>query len=188
VLGTVNRQKGQDEAIRALGELVTRGFDVHLRIVGNIEQDDFRQELDALIDALGLRDRVQFTGLISNPVPEIQSAKIMLVCSRDEAFGRATVEAMLLARPVVASSSGANTELIQHEHNGLLYTPGDHRALADRVEELLVDESRALQIAERARSYAAEHFSSERFSCEWLRTIETATQSPLGSGAPHKAR
>jgi glycosyltransferase involved in cell wall biosynthesis len=43
---------------------------------------------------------------------------IGLMCSRDEAFGRVTIEFMLHKMPVIASNSGANPELVINRING----------------------------------------------------------------------
>ena len=54
--------------------------------------------------------------------------------SRGEGFGLAVVEAMLAARPVIASREGAFVEYITEGCNGVLFTPGSPTDLADAIQ------------------------------------------------------
>ena len=54
-----------------------------------------------------------------------------------EAFGRVTVEAMLSGRPVLASDTGANSELVQDNITGWLFNSGDAKSLAGKMEEII---------------------------------------------------
>ena len=58
---------------------------------------------------------------------------IICVCSYGEAFGLTTIEAMLSGALVVASDSGANSELIQDKINGLLFKCDDCLELSDKL-------------------------------------------------------
>lgn len=99
-------------------------------------------ELRALAQRLDVADRVRLTGPVADPLPVLDGADIVLVCSRDEAFGRVTVEAMKRGRPVVGAGAGATPDLIDHGVSGLLYPPGNARALAAEVAGLLADHER----------------------------------------------
>lgn len=180
IVGAVNRQKGQLEAVLGLSELVDRGRDADLHIVGDVDQPAYKQVLDQVIERRGLQQRVKFTGLLSNPVPEVLSAQVVLVCAQGEAFGRATVEAMLLSRPIVAASSGATLELVEEGVNGLLYEPGDVMQLANQVERLLDDPALVSELTRRARSKATKEFGFDRFSREWLEVVDRAVFGAAG--------
>ena len=76
---------------------------------------------------------MKFFGYVENTLPLIRGADVLLMCSRYDAFGRVTVEAMKLGKPVIGAKSGGTTELISEGFNGLLYTSGDHMELTGKI-------------------------------------------------------
>lgn len=160
--GTLHPAKGQDEAIRALAQLHRRGIDCQLRLLG-ADAVGFQATLMSLATQLGVRDSVCFIGHLTNPWHEIALATVVLVCSRCEGFGRATVEAMLLGKAVVAANRCGTVELIEDEHTGLLYDCGDEIRLANKIERLLTDTGLAVRLGNRARDVARSRFSVEQY-------------------------
>ena len=58
-------------------------------------------------------------------------------------MGRVLVEAMAAGKPVVASKVSGIPDLVEHEKNGLLVPPGDEKALAAGIKQLIADPSKA---------------------------------------------
>ena len=131
--GNVIRQKGQADAVHAVIKLIKNNRDVELCLVGRI-YSYFGDSLQALVKLEGLEDRIHFLGYLDNIRPVLEQADIYLMCSEMEAFGRVTVEAMMLGLPVIATNTGGTVELMEDGKNGLLYSPGDVSALVDRIE------------------------------------------------------
>jgi glycosyltransferase involved in cell wall biosynthesis len=69
-----------------------------------------------------------------------------------ETFGRVAIEAFAKGTPVVASNIGAIAELVDHQHNGLLFRPSDPNDLADQIEWLLAHPQKLAQMRLTARS------------------------------------
>ena len=161
-LGAIRPSKGHEDAVAAVALLVDSGRDVVLRISGN-DWQGHEDRLRGLARQLGVVSRVEVAGFSSNPLGLIEAADVVLVCSRSEAFGRTTIEALKSGRPVVGTSSGATPELIDPGQTGLLYPPGDTEALADRVAALYDDEELYSAIAAKAKAVADERFDFERY-------------------------
>lgn len=125
IVGTLHEGKGQEDEIRAIGELVRRGIKAHLYILGEGDPK-YKQHLDDLIDKNGIKANVSFLGYIPKAVQVMQHVDVVLICSRMEAFGRVTVEAMRVGTPVIGTRSGGTAELIRENFNGFLYTPGNY--------------------------------------------------------------
>jgi glycosyltransferase involved in cell wall biosynthesis len=123
------------------------------------------------VRAEGVLGRVHFTGFLANPFPVMEAADIVLVCSRKEGFGRVAVEAMRLGKPVVAAASGAILELVEDGFNGLLYTPGDHQVLADKLLNLLQSRSLRTKLGENGRR-SVQRFSLSTFGDAVLRQFD----------------
>ena len=110
---------------------------------------------------------MELTGFVKDMAPLLRRAHALLNCSRNEAMGRITVEAMASGLPVIGHNSGGTPELITHGRNGLLY-PGGDEALAERMAELADNVERARALGTQALRDAVERFSVERYAEEVL--------------------
>ena len=82
------------------------------------------------------------------------------MCSRQEGFGRVTVEYMMAGLPVIASDIAANKELINSE-TGLLYHVGDIHSLKEKIVYLVNHRDLIEKMGRKAREYAQTSFSTE---------------------------
>ncbi|HEX6106158.1 MAG TPA: glycosyltransferase family 4 protein [Gemmatimonadales bacterium] len=87
--------------------------------------------------------------------------EIVLLPSRIEGLSQALLEAMALARPVIASAAGGNLQLIRNGVDGLLVAPLDPAAWAAAIERLLGDPGLAARLGAAARHTARERFALE---------------------------
>lgn len=170
-VGRIYSGKRQEDAIRALGLLAQKGITPHLTLLGD-EDADYGRFLRILAQELRVQDRVSFK-TFSAPGSEISASDVALMCSVGDAFGRVTVEAMKLGKPVVGARSGGTTELIRHGRNGLLYDPGNSADLADQISKL--DERRDLidEMGRKGQLWSARSFNTANYSTE-LRNLISA--------------
>jgi len=165
IVGTLQEGKGQEDAIRAVSELVHRKINVELFIIGDGDPK-YRNYLYELVSENKLDENVRFLGYVENPFPFVKSADVVLMCSRNEAFGRVTIEAMKLGKVVIGASSGGTVELIKNGVNGLLYTPRNYKELAEKIVYLHKHPEIAKQMGENARKWAEQQFTEERYGNE----------------------
>lgn len=163
VIGGLVEGKGQADAVRALGELVKEGINAELTLVGEAFPS-YRGRLEEIVRSEGLTDRVRFVGRVRDASPFLRDADVLLVCSRAEAFGRATIEGLLAGKPVVGANCGATAELIQDGVTGLLYNCRDPLDLASKIRFLHQHPGAARQIAGNGRNWAAAHFTEEGYT------------------------
>lgn len=90
--------------------------------------------------------------------PLYESIDIVLHPSRWDALPQAVLEAMALAKPVIASDATGNAVLIRHEVDGLLVSPTDPRAWAAALQRLLDDPALAARLAASGQRRAREDF------------------------------
>jgi glycosyltransferase involved in cell wall biosynthesis len=176
VLGKIHEGKGQADAVRAVSLLSGLGVPLRLRLVGASEPN-YRHFLDVLVKEHGLSEIVRFEGVVVDPAPYLEGANVVLVCSRCEAFGRVTVEAMLWGKPVIGTHCGGTLELIQNGITGLLYAPGEYRDLACQIQYLYQHPSEAVAMGLRGRAWAQERFDVRRFTSEMHAIFDQATGS-----------
>lgn len=176
LVGTKSPSKGQDEALRALALLRECGERVLLRLVGG-GNPGYVRTLERLAFDLGLTGAVEFVTETAAVRDHYDWADIVLVCSRDEAFGRVTVEAMKAAKPVIGARSGGTAELICDGENGLLYTPGDVAELAGAIRRLAHDRPLADRLGRCGCRWASETFTLERYGEAFALVLEETVAS-----------
>jgi len=81
-----------------------------------------------------------------------------------EPFGKAIIEAMACAKPVVASSVGGPAETIQKRKTGLLSPPAQPKILGEEILNLLNNEKTAKKIGESARNAVIQHYSWDKIA------------------------
>jgi glycosyltransferase involved in cell wall biosynthesis len=136
--GRLTRLKGQDIFIQALAQVKNRNFQAIL--VGDLEDNPgFAAELGALIDKLGLAENVFMVGHCDDMPAALMLADVVISASSNEpeAFGRTTIEAMAMGKPVIATAHGGSLETVVPGKTGWLVPPGVAEKLAEALEEAL---------------------------------------------------
>lgn len=175
LVGQLAPTKGQEDAVRAVAILKERGCDVCLDLVGG-EKPSHEVVVKKLIKDLGVDKQVMLTGFVNHPLAYVARCDVALMCSLSEAFGRVTIEAMKLGKPVVGSRSGATTELVRDGWNGLLYSPGDADDLASKLEDLYHDRDRVREFGENAGRWSIDTFTMQRYVDGLLDVFECAVR------------
>ena len=84
----------------------------------------------------------------------------MLVCSKYEAFGRVTVEAMMAGCLVIGANSGGTIELIEDGSTGVLFESGDYVDLVNKMIYVIENKNNAKKIAKNGRNVALQCFTA----------------------------
>lgn len=134
-VGRVTGEKHIDVLLRAFAAL-DEDLDARLDIVGG---GDLLKELQQLAVDLGIRDRVRFTGYVTDEELRtiLTEATVFAIPSIAELQSIATMEAMASGLPIVAANAMALPHLVHHGVNGYLFEPGDAVDLAARLTEVL---------------------------------------------------
>ncbi|UAJ81529.1 glycosyltransferase [Leifsonia sp. ZF2019] len=134
-VGRVTGEKHIDVLLNAV-KLLPASLDAQLEIVGGGDQ---LKNLQALAQSLGIADRVNFLGYVTDE--ELRAAytraTVFAMPSIAELQSIATMEAMASALPVVAADAMALPHLVHDGENGHLFRPGDAQDLADKLERVL---------------------------------------------------
>jgi glycosyltransferase involved in cell wall biosynthesis len=89
---------------------------------------------------LNVESRVIFPGYVQNVNDLLKSCNIYVYSSYHEGFGLAVIEAMAAGIPVIASDVDALNTLVEHDVNGLLFTRGNEKELADSIGKVTRDQ------------------------------------------------
>lgn len=175
-VGRLVERKGVDVLLRAfasLGDIAN----ARLVVVGDGPE---RERLQSLARELGVQERVDFLGRVSDDAlrAEYASARVFvlpaIVDSRGdtEGLGVVLLEAMNSRVPVVASDSGGIVDIVEHEKTGLLVPPGDVTALAAALRRLATEPAYAARLGEAGYRTLVERFSWDSIVGRWQAIYE----------------
>jgi glycosyltransferase involved in cell wall biosynthesis len=183
-LAYFKRQDVLIEAFRSVADAYPRarllvvGTETHLNPArGHASYTEYLQQR---VRDYGLEGQVIFAGHRRDVKQILAAANIFAMPSIDEPFGLSHVEAMAMARPVVAVDSGGIRELVDHGRTGLLGPVDDARQLAGNIRALIEDPARARSMGESGRRRVHDHLGAQRMADE----VE-AVYRLLAFGAPH---
>lgn len=175
-LGAAPIPTNQSMIVGSVGRLdAMKAHDVLLRAIAQVDNTEAvilgdggeRENLEQLAIALGIRDRVKFAGWVNNPRAHLASFDVVAMPSRSEGFPLAMVEAMLAARPVVATRVGSMPEAIINGKTGLLIEKNDVVGLAIALQKLRDDPDFRIQLGKQARQKALEEFTVEAMTAKY---------------------
>lgn len=150
VNSTKDERKGYDLFLQAfLNVLMTH--EIKGIVFGHVANNNFTQI-----------NNIQYFGHIStaDQLKYIYNATdVMVVPSREEAFGKIAAEALACGTPVVAFKVGGLSDIIDHLDNGYLAQPHDTRDLAEGIRWALAN---SRELREKARTKATRDLSLQR--------------------------
>jgi len=175
--GTICEGKGQWDAIRAVEILVKRGRKVKLNIIGN-GAADYVIQMKKYIKKNGLSEII-FIQEYRNDLQELRrKSAAVLVCSRMEAFGRVTAEAMLAGKIVIGANAGGTLELIgEKEERGYLYTFNHPEQLADKIGYVLEHAEEVYQKEKNAQEFIFRLTDVEKYTNRLVRIYQKVLKS-----------
>ncbi len=122
----------------------------------------YRERLRCLADDLGLHYALEWAGAVPREkMPSLFSSAAAVVHPAVEPFGRAILEAMACATPVVAADAGGGRELLTNS-GGMLVTPGDVAGFTAAIWRYLTDPALAREHGAAGRRIVCEHYSAQR--------------------------
>jgi glycosyltransferase involved in cell wall biosynthesis len=125
--------KDQDMLLRAFRIFLDRGGTGSLVILG---EGELRGALEDQRRRLRLEERVFLPGFTPEVLPRLAAADVFVMSSRTEGLGTSILDAMALARPVVATRAGGIVDAVADGETGHLVEVGDEDGFADALAAL----------------------------------------------------
>lgn len=193
-VGSLAEHSGLDRLLRALPDLPG----AELVLAGGPEPDDLDSDiackkLGKLAAALGVADRVTFTGQVaSKNLPALmRSADVFVSAARHEPYGTAVLGAMACGKPVVANAVGAYADAVVDGTTGLLLPPDRPDLLVSRLRDLLATPMKLTAFGIAAADRARSRYPWERIAAETAAAYErclAVPAQPAGAAATAPAR
>lgn len=196
IVGRISPTKGQREFLAAAAVVASTHPDVRFRVVGAalFAEAGYEHDLVAQAAALGIDDRVEFTGWVDDPSRALRDLTVLVHASPvPEPFGQVVAEAMAAGVPVVATDAGGVPEMLDPARTGqadtrrviadgvhvtdlgVLVSPGSIRALAEGIEHVLTDPGQAAERAAAAHQAASDRLRIEQ-TVDGMRAVWAAAR------------
>lgn len=159
-VGVLSDQKNQLELLRAVNLLKDKNKYIEVYLIGT-SKTEYQAILTDYVLKNSLENNIHFIGHVDNVWSILKSMNIGVVCARDEAFGRTTIEFMLMKMPIIVSNSGANPELINNDF-GKIYELGNCQQLANTIEYYYDNPNILHEEGEIAYKHVIKNFSREQ--------------------------
>jgi len=169
MVGNFTKKKDQAPLIRALPGILEEFPQTKLLLIGRGEER--LAECRQLALSLDLMSNVEFISNTNHPEPFIAASQIGVLITNTlvhgEGISNSILEYMALSKPVVASDSGGNIEVVEHNKTGYLIDENTPEDIAGEILKLLRDPERALQMGKLGRERVENKFNLDRMIDEY---------------------
>jgi len=160
ILASLTPNKGHRVLLDAFAQVAKKHPHIKLLIVGT---GPLMEKLRDITSHLGVASKVIFAGRRRDIAPLLQLSDISLLPSiTREGLGVALIEAMSMGLPLIGTKVGGIPEVIAHNVNGLLVSPGDSHELAAAMDTLVQDGEMRKQMGGRGKEIYEEKFTMSK--------------------------
>lgn len=161
--------KGVTDLIEAFAE-IREHTDARLILAGSLADKIYVRRVRQKAHTLNLESHIEFRGLLKEPalLEEFSRASVLVLPSYRENAPMVIQQAMAASIPVVAARVGGVPYQVEHQETGLLFEPGDVRALAAHVMYLFENDPARYQMGQNARAKALAEYRAECVAAQTL--------------------
>ena len=164
-VGRLSREKGFDRLLSAFSELRKASPKSGLVIVG---EGGLRQQLEALVEELGVKDDVLMPGYCSTVPALLRHSTALVMPSLTEGLPITLLEAMSLKTPVVASAVGEIPKVLGDGQGGILLSDVGPATISKAIEKSVTDIELSNRKAEWGYGEVSKNYSSEAMADKYL--------------------
>lgn len=171
--GRIQYEKGFQVLARAIGELRQRVPGIRCVIAG---RGTYLPELQTHVDMEGVSDLVHLAGFV--PDDELRAllatASCVVIPSLYEPFGIVALEGMAAGAPTIVARTGGLAEIIEGTDAGVLFEPGNHHELADRIADVIGDPGAAAFLRDNAKALLQQAYTWDAIAAATVDVYTTA--------------
>ena len=164
----IDYQKNQLMLLKLLAELLRKGEDTHLLLIGPVTAENYYREMDQYIGMNRLGDNVTLIKGLKADNPDLvkayRAADLFILPSVHEPFGIVALEAWAAGLPVIASKVGGLQTLIKDGDNGLLFKSESMNQLMMQYNRLANDPQLRERLLDNSAREVREMYSWERIT------------------------
>ncbi len=165
--GRLTSWKGQEVFIEAINLINTEiGYEAFYAVILGSDQgrELYKKKLIRLSEQYRMSKQIRFIDNCKNMALAYKVSDIIVSASNEpEAFGRVSVEAQSMGKPIIASNIGGSNETIINEKTGFLFESNNAKSLSKKILRVLnMDETSLKMIGVEARKNVTQRFNVEK--------------------------
>jgi len=165
--GRLTTWKGQEVFIEAINLVnIELGYEAFYAVILGSDQgrDLYKKKLIRLSEQYRLTKQLRFIDHCKDMALAYKVSDIIVSASIEpEAFGRVSVEAQSMEKPIIASNIGGSNETVVDEKTGYLFKAGDAKSLSQKIlKTLTIDETQLKLIGNEGRKNIVQKFNVEK--------------------------
>jgi glycosyltransferase involved in cell wall biosynthesis len=177
-VGFIRPEKGIEYLLEAVSRLKP-GLEWELEIVGAVEFPKYRRKLDVMVAALGLQDRLRWTGYVPNGKPlfeRMRAADLLVLPTLSEGTPHVLVEARANSLPCISTTVGGVPTTVTDGFDALLVPSKDSQALVLAIERVVWDGELRRSLIRNGLA-AARKQTLSRFIATVVRELDTTART-----------
>lgn len=179
MIALMRPRKGVEIALEAMQKIKARQLPVVLELIGGFETDEYQQQTMQLIESLGLKETVKWTGFTNDIPGAIDRLDALVLPSLfGEGMPMVVLEAISAAVPVIATRVEGTPEVIRDGIEGFLAEPRDPASLAERITAMISSRSQWLEMSKAALQRHRSSFSDSMMACRVAKAYDRLNSVP----------
>lgn len=166
-VGLIKESKGVFDLLEAAKILKLKGHSFKLNIMGRFESLSTQKRLESLIEKGGLKNKVDFLGVLTgvNKFDAFHKADIFCFPSffECETFGIVLLEAMQFGCPIVSTYWRGIPSVVQNDYNAFLVPIKSPKQIAEKLQTLIENPITRLEFGKNGRQRFEDHFTEDIF-------------------------
>lgn len=162
-IGRLSEEKGHLFLLDGLKELLKDPSMVRInwkcKIIGDGKLKDTLMDK---VKALGLEERVEFCGYLSNVTKELEEIDVVIIPSKNDAFPYVALESLAMGKVIIGTNVGGIPEIVSNEETGLIIEYGNNYELSNALERVVNDKDFANKLSQTARASYLDKFTFKK--------------------------
>ena len=165
--GRLTSWKGQEVFIEAVNLInIELGYEAFYTVILGSDQgrELYKKKLIRLSEQYRMSKQIRFIDHCKNMALAYKVSDIIVSASNEpEAFGRVSVEAQSMGKPIIASNIGGSNETVIEEKTGFLFESNNAKSLSKQILRVLnMDETSLKMMGIEARKNVTQRFNVEK--------------------------
>lgn len=167
----LEREKDIRTLVEAMSQVVRQVPRARCLLAG---EGSLQGQIERQISQNGLGEAVRLLGFVPDASTIMSAADVFVLPSLAEPFGLVIIEAMAMARPVIATRAGGAAEIVVDQQTGLLVPPSSPDEMSRAIVSLLNHPERARALGEAGRQRFLNTYTQRRMVDEMLQLYRQA--------------
>ena len=172
-LANLRKQKDHITLVKALNLVKEKGFNFHVKLIGDKWGDECERSIRRAIRENNLGEQIHLLGALNDIETELAQSDIGVLSSISEGLPVSLLEYGLAALPVVVTQTGQCAEVIGYGKYGAFVPPKDPIALGEALIETMKDYNTAQRKGRKFKEHIIKEYGSERFLRDYYHLISS---------------